>query len=351
MSRLVTVANVQPEYRLDLDDVRYYGRVLSEKWGVKLEPLMRILNNSQVEQRFSVMPIEELVAPRSFKESNDVFIDKSIELGEEAVRRCLAQAGIGPRDIDLLITVSCTGFMIPSVDAYLINRLGMRSDCKRIPVTELGCAAGAVGLARAHDYVKAFPSARVLVLAVELPTLTFQADDVNMAHIVSSIIFGDGAACALVANEGIGPGPRILDTRSHLYPDSIRHMGFDVDGNGFHIVLDKCIPFVVRDTIGGLMNDFLKPHGLTTADMQFYALHPAGKKVLLFMEDQLGIARPKSQSTWTVLKTNGNMSSASILYVLKDLMEKGQPRVGDYGAMLAFGPGFSAELLLARWEA
>jgi predicted naringenin-chalcone synthase len=227
----------------------------------------------------------------------------------------------------------------------------MKRSCRRLPITELGCAAGAVGLSYAHNYVKANPKARVLVLAVELPTLTFQVGDANMAHVVSSIIFGDGIACALVANESPTPGPRILDTAPFLYPESYRYMGFDVDGAGFHIVLDKCIPYVVRDTIGGILGDFLKPHELSLNDMKYYALHPAGKKVLHYMEERLGIAPDMTRSTWNVLRTNGNMSSASILYVIEDLMANYAPNVGDYGLMLAFGPGFSAEMLLTQWEA
>ncbi len=350
MSRLIHVSTVQPDHKLELEDVRRSAVFIAQRWGMKPEVLHRIIANAKVEVRYSVLSIDQLLMDRTFKEANDLFIEKSVELGEKAIRKCLDQTGLGPRDIDMLITVSCTGFMIPSMDAFLIERLGMRRDCKRLPITELGCAAGAVGLSRAHEYVKAFPAARVLVLAVELPTLTFQIRDVNMAHVVSSIIFGDGVACALVAKESPTPGPRILDTRSYLFPKSERYMGFDVDSGGFHIVLDRCIPYVVRDTIADLMDGFLKDHKMSREDMRFYALHPAGKKVLQYMEERLEIKPYMTRSTWNVLRTNGNMSSASILYVLQDMMAHHAPQQGEYGAMLAFGPGFSAEMLLARWE-
>jgi len=351
MSRLITVATQMPPHRLELDHIHDYVEAFANLWGVRAEVLYRILNNAKVGTRYSVLPIEEIIKGRTFKENNDLFAESAISLGQKAVEKCLEQATLDPKDIDLLITVSCTGFMIPSVDSYLIDRLGMRRDCKRLPITELGCAAGAVGLSRAHEYIKAYPSARVLVLAAEFPTLTFQVDDFNMAHIVSSIIFGDGVACALVAGQSDSPGLRILDNQSYLYPESSRYMGFDVDDKGFHIVLDKCIPFVVRDTIGELLAGFLGKHALSIPDLGFYALHPAGKKVLAFMEERLEIPAELTRSTWEVLRENGNMSSVSILCVLQRMMSKYPPEVGSYGIILGFGPGFSAEMLLARWEA
>lgn len=351
MSYLRTVAINPPPYRLEPQLVRHHAEIFARQWDMRAEVLLRILENSQVETRYSVLPIEEVIKPRTFKQNNDLFIEHSITLGTSAVTRCLEQGGLQPTDIDLLITVSCTGVMIPSVDAFLIERMGFRRDCKRLPITELGCAAGAVGLARANEYVKAFPNANVLVLAIELPTLTFQPKDINMAHVVSAIIFGDGVACALVSGQKDGPALHLLDNASYLFPNSARYMGFDVDGEGFHIVLDKNVPGAVRSRIGGLLTDFFDKNGRTLGDLSFHALHPAGKKVLHFIEDELSIDRSMTQATWDTLREHGNMSSASILYVLRQLMTAHTPKDGQEGGIVAFGPGFSAEMLLARWEA
>lgn len=351
MSYLQTVAINPPPYRLELQAVRTQAELFAQRWDLKAEVLLRIVENSKVETRRSVLPIDEVIQPRTFKQSNDLFIEHSIGLGKQAVMDCLEQSGLKPTDIDMLITVSCTGVMIPSVDAFIVEQLGMRRDCKRLPITELGCAAGAVGLSRAHEYVKAFPEANVLVLAIELPTLTFQPRDVNMAHIVSAIIFGDGVACALVTGKKRGPALELLDNACFLFPDSHRYMGFDVDGEGFHIVLDKNVPFAVRRSIGGILTEFLEKQNKSFQDLGFYALHPAGKKVLHFIEDELKIERATNLSTWDVLKEHGNMSSASILYVLRQLMTAHTPQPGQEGLIVAFGPGFSAEMLLGRWEA
>lgn len=351
MSYLRTVAIAPPPHVLDPANVRYYADAFARRWEMRPEVLLRILENAHVHTRHSVLPIEEVVQPRSFKQNNDLFIEHSLTLGATAVQRCVEQAGLTLADIDMLITVSCTGIMIPSVDAFLIDRLGFRRDCKRMPITELGCAAGAVGLSRAHEYVRAFPDANVLVLAIELPSLTFQPKDVNMAHVVSAIIFGDGVACALVTGKKLGPSLNLLDNRSYLFPNSSRYMGFDIDGEGFHIVLDKNVPMAVRSAIGGLLGDFLSAHQHSVEQLAFHALHPAGKKVLHYIEDELKVPQSLTASTWDVLRQHGNMSSASILYVLRQLMQVHTPTEGALGSIVAFGPGFSAEMLLARWEA
>lgn len=351
MSYLVTVATEPPPHLLELASVRHYADVFARKWQLKPEVLLRILDNAQVQTRHSVLSIEQAVQPRTFKEANDLFTSESITLGKRCVQSCLDQAGVQASEIDLLITVSCTGVMIPSVDAFIVDQLGFRRDCKRLPITELGCAAGAVGLSRAHEYVRAFPDANVLVLAIELPTLTFQPRDINMAHVVSAIIFGDGVACALVSGNKKGPALELLANRSYLFPNSYRYMGFDVDGEGFHIVLDKEVPNRVRDAIGGLVRGFMADQNQPLDALRFHALHPAGKKVLHYIEDTLNMSRDMTRCTWDVLRDHGNMSSASILYVLKQLIEVYTPQPGEAGSIVAFGPGFSAEMLLARWSA
>lgn len=354
MSRLAHIATQLPEHALSADKVEEYVHKVAPVWGLKPETIIRVLRNSKVERRFVVQDVEQLVAEHTFKDRNDLFIEHSVRLGEQAIQKVLDAAGLTPKDVDMLFTVSCTGFMIPSMDAYLIPKMGMRPTTKRVPITELGCAAGAVGLSRAFEYIRAFPDHKVVLLAVELPSLTFQRHDGNMAMAVSSIIFGDGAAAALLTGEfPQRAGPRILATQSFIFPESLWYMGFEIDGDGLHIVLDKKVPSAIQQTIHPLVTEFLAGHGLRLGDIKWVAMHPAGKKPISFMEEELGMPRSMTQFTWDVLRDYGNMSSASVLFVLKSLLDapEAPAKHGDLGLILAFGPGFSAELLLARWEA
>jgi alkylresorcinol/alkylpyrone synthase len=240
---------------------------------------------------------------------------------------------------------------------------------RRLPITELGCAAGAASLGRAWDFLKGVPEGNVLIVAVELPSLTFQRRDMSPANLISSILFGDGAAAALVtrgnsngtsqpASSSNGHSglaghkvncPKILGTRSHLFPNSIDAMGFDLKEGGFHIVLSKDVPQMIREKIGGLVESFLASYELSQSDMASFVLHPGGQKLLLFIEEELGLPRTMTQYSWDVLRDYGNLSSASVLFVLQEWMTKGKMTAGDYGLLAAFGPGFSAEMMLLQW--
>jgi alkylresorcinol/alkylpyrone synthase len=276
------------------------------------------------------------------------YAEAAVELATRCAADCLAQAGKRADQIDYLITTSCTGVMIPSVDAHLVNTMGFRKDVRRLPITELGCAAGAVALSRARDFVKAYPDANVLVVAVELPSLTFQRRDVSMANMVSTAIFGDGAAAVLVTGEA-GDGPMIVDTLSYQIPDSIDAMGFDLKDGGLHIVLAKEVPDLIRDHIHDILGGFMARHGLTRDGIRNFMLHPGGKKILNYLEEELALTKDDTDASWHVLKKHGNMSSASILYVLQQQLARRKAEKGEYGLMAAFGPGFSAEVLLLRW--
>jgi alkylresorcinol/alkylpyrone synthase len=260
----------------------------------------------------------------------------------------LERAGMMPQEIDLIITVSCTGFMIPSLDAHLINELGFRPDVKRLPITELGCAAGGAALARAAEFIRAFPGASVLVIAVEIPSLTFQRGDFSQANLISTVLFGDGAAAAVVTGQP-GPGPRVVGTDSYLFPHSLDAMGFDLKDSGFHIVLSKDVPQLIREQIKELLTRFLARHNLTKEQLSAFILHPGGQKLLLYIEEELGLSRCDTQFSWDVLSEYGNLSSASVLFVLHECLKKRQFESGDYGIMAAFGPGFSSEMLLLQW--
>jgi alkylresorcinol/alkylpyrone synthase len=373
---ILASATALPEHTITREDVKYQmGRVfdIPER---KLEAMMSIVDNAQVHKRHSIFPVEYIVQPRGLEKTNREYIEHAIKLGREAAEKCLERAHLRADEIDLIITVSCTGFMIPSLDAHLINLMGFRSDVRRMPFTELGCAAGAMGLARAADYLKAYPGGNALVIAVELPTLTFQRKDISQANLISSILFGDGAAAVIVSNNpkavaaapssistahtnGNGNGnfaagasshkPKILVTETYTFPDSLGAMGFDLRDAGFHILLDKNVPDMIGSKIKSLIDGFLGRHGLTQQDIKGWILHPGGARLLGNVEIALGLKKSETQPSWDVLANVGNLSSATILFILQEWLEKRPLNPGDIALAAAFGPGFSAEFLLLQW--
>ncbi len=345
---VAATATALPPHVITCDDVKRYLSIVFPLQGARLEAMLAIVENSQVRKRYCIHPIETIIAPRRLEEISAEYQKHAIALGMQVTRDALERAELHPQEVDLIVTVSCTGVMIPSLDAHLINALGFRSNVRRLPITELGCAAGAAALTRAWEFLRANPGGNVLVAAVELPSLTFQRNNFDPANLISSILFGDGAAAAVIRDAEIA-GPRVVDSESYFFPDSIDAMGFDLKDSGFHIVLSKDVPQMIREKIGGLVRCFLGRNGLTRADVRAFALHPGGQKLLLFMEEELRLTREDTQDSWRVLAEYGNLSSASVLFVLDELQRRAPARAGDYGLLAAFGPGFSAELLLLRW--
>jgi alkylresorcinol/alkylpyrone synthase len=239
--------------------------------------------------------------------------------------------------------------MIPSLDAHLINLMGFRTDINRLPITELGCAAGATALKHAWEFLRAFPGKNVLALSVELPSLTFQRRDSSAANLICSILFGDGAAAVAIAGRRAA-GPRILGAHTHTFPQSLDAMGFDLKDSGFHILLSKEVPQMIRQEIKGVVEQFLGRHGLTLGHIAAFLLHPGGQKLLAYLEEELALSRADTQISWDVLKDYGNLSSATILFILQEWLLKKEMQRGDYGLAIAFGPGFTAELLLLQWQ-
>ena len=345
---IAATATALPPHTITRDDVKYYmGRVF-EIPERRVEAMMGIVDNAQVLKRHVLFPIDYTVEPRSLQKTNDEYMEHAIKLGQEAAEKCLSRAGLRPDEIDLIITVSCTGFMIPSLDAHLINRMGFRSNVVRMPFTELGCAAGAMALGRAADFLKARPGANVLIIAVELPSLTFQRKDISQANLISSILFGDGAAAVVVRGAETG-GPKILVSETYTFPDSLGAMGFDLRDSGFHILLAKDVPEMIGAKIRELVDDFLQRHGKTQDDIKGWILHPGGARLLGNVEIALGLTKCQTQPSWDVLANVGNLSSATILFILQEWLEKRPLNPGEHAFAAAFGPGFSAEFLLLQW--
>jgi len=345
---IVATSIAVPEYTVSREQVKQHMRRVFLLDGARLDGMMAIVDNSHIERRYTIFPLEYTIEPRPLTKTNLEYQEHAIRLGAQVAKECLDRAGMKPEEIDWIITVSCTGFMIPSLDAHLIESMGFRRDVRRLPITELGCAAGAAAFARAHEFVKAGPGKNVLLIAVELPSLTFQRRSFTQANIISSILFGDGAAAAIISSEP-RKGPQILATETFLFPRSHDAMGFDLKEDGFHIILSKDVPDLIRGEIKQLVDCFLHRQNLNRSDIAAFVLHPGGRKLMDYMEEELGLCRQKTEPSWDILNDYGNLSSASVLFVLDDWLKKNRVGEGQYGLMAAFGPGFSAELLLLRW--
>jgi alkylresorcinol/alkylpyrone synthase len=342
-------ATAVPSFTLTPDDVKTYMRKVFDVGERRLDAIMSVIDHAQVRNRYAVIPVDSIVQPRSLEQISRDYQEHAVKLGREAAERCLERAAMPASDIDLIITVSCTGFMIPSLDAHLINLMGFRSNVRRLPITELGCAAGAMALSRAAEFLRACPGKSVLIVAVELATLTFQRGDLSQANLISCVLFGDGAAAAIVTGRPVA-GPQILDAETYTFPQSLDAMGFDLRDSGFHIVLSKDVPQMIRGKIRELADDFLARSGLTLKSMGAFILHPGGQKLLSYVEEELGLTRCDTQVSWDVLGEYGNLSSATILFILHEWSTRKRMKPGDYGFAAAFGPGFSAEMLLLRWS-
>lgn len=307
--------------------------------------------NSCIDGRHLALPLEAYAGLTDFTARNAAWLTAALELGERAVRTALDRAGLTAADVDAIFFSTVTGLASPSVDARLCNRLGFRTDVKRIPMFGLGCVAGAAAVSRAADYVRGNPGHVALVLTVELCSLTLQLGDRSVANLISTGLFGDGAAAAIVVGKDrpAPAAPTVLATRSVFYPDTEDVMGWDIGSHGFRIVLSAEVPTVARERVPGDVDAFLAAHGMRRSDVRRWVAHPGGPKVLQALQDGLGVTRDDLACSWQALARAGNLSSASVLMILDDTLRNRPGAAGDRGVMLAMGPGFCSEFLLLRW--
>lgn len=349
MIKIKTVFKTVPEYsRSTAAILPFLDSWLQGQEERFIRKVKKIFENSAVDKRYSIMSPEEVFADTTFEERNDIYIKEGIKLSTKCVTAALEKAEWPAETIDYLITVSCTGFMIPSVDAYLINNLKMRKDVVRLPVTEMGCAAGVSGLIYAKNFLKANPGKRAAVVAVESPTATFQLQDYSMANIVSAAIFGDGVACVLLSSCAEDEGPVVVDETMYHFENAIDLMGFNLTNKGLKMVLDIDVPDTIAAHFPAIINPFLAQNNLSIGDINHLVFHPGGKKIVQMVEKLFEEYGKNIDDTKEVLRLYGNMSSATIFYVLERFMDKKIP-AGEKGLMLSFGPGFTAQSILLQW--
>ena len=344
--RLLSLATAVPEHRITQDEVRRFGRSIFADRMNTFERLMPVYENAGIESRYSSVPLTWIAGDKGWRERDQVYTQSAVDLLEEAALACLRQAGLRPEDVDGILVASTTGIATPSLDALLLERIPFRRDIQRLPVFGFGCAGGVLGLARTAALSKAAPGETWLFLVVELCCLTFRPGDMSKSNIIATALFGDGAAAALVScGES---GPRLTAWGEHTWPDSLDIMGWTIEEDGFGVLFSRDIPALVRDKLRPEVDAFLMRHGFGAKDINSWLFHPGGVKVLDALEDGFGVPRGGLQHARSVLRDYGNMSAATVMFVLQSALKNGAE-----GRMLAgaLGPGFTAGFLLLEMDA
>ncbi|MBU8879023.1 type III polyketide synthase [Bacillus sp. FJAT-29790] len=361
MPSIVSVAEAIPVHVLKQDEAMNFARDLFSDSFHDIERLLKAFHNGQIEKRHFAKGLDWFKANKSFAERNQAYIECAVELGTEAIENCLKsniflQKEIPYNEIDAIFCISSSGLATPSIEARIMNKLPFSQHTKRIPIWGLGCAGGASGLSRAHEYCLAFPHAKVLVLSIELCSLTFQRNDRSKSNLIGTSLFADGVACALVTGDQadrrsfqkMETVPAIIATQSTMLPGSLDVMGWEVRDEGLFVVFSKDIPTIIASWLKPNVTEFLLQNELAITDLHHFIAHPGGKKVIDAYVQSLQFDPEMTKISLEVLKQYGNMSASTILYVLKRFMEIGQ--AGEYGLATALGPGFSSEMLLIKWE-
>lgn len=347
--KVLSVAKQLPKYSKETKEIIPFVKIWMQNQEERFQrKVIKLFEGAGVDKRYSIMHPEEVFTATSFEEKNDIYTREVVKLAEDSVKKSLEKSKLKATDIDYIITVSCTGIMIPSLDAYLINSLKMKQDIIRLPVTEMGCAAGVSGMIYAKNFLKANPNKRAIVVAVESPTATFQLNDYTMTNVVSAAIFGDGAASVILSSHENDKGPVMVDEAMYHFYDATHMMGFKLVNTGLQMILDKEVPQKIADHFPAIVHPFLEQNNLTIADINHLIFHPGGKKIVQTVEDLFGVLGKNINDTKEVLKLYGNMSSATVLYVLERFMDSNLEK-GERGLMLSFGPGFSAQRILLEW--
>jgi alkylresorcinol/alkylpyrone synthase len=361
MPTIISVAEVIPPFEVNQNQASEFARELFADSFKDIERLLRAFQNGQIEKRHFVKNLDWFKEDHTFEEKNSAYIEAACTLGKEAVEKCLhntdfLKRNIPYQEIDMIFYISTTGIATPSIEARIMNLLPFNSHTKRVPIWGLGCAGGAVGMSRAYEYCLAFPKAKVLVLSVELCSLTFQRNDLSKSNLIGTSLFADGVACALVCGDESNiadfrkkaTSPSIIATQSTLMPNSLDVMGWDIRSTGLFVVFSRDIPKIIEDWLKPNVSEFLAEHQINLEKIDYFIAHPGGKKVIDAYVKSLEIPGSMTDVSLEVLRQFGNMSSTTIFYVLKRYLEMDIPQ-DAIGLGTALGPGFSSELLLFRW--
>ncbi|WP_297702429.1 type III polyketide synthase [uncultured Eudoraea sp.] len=347
--RIASVAKALPPYCRETKDILPFVELwLSGQEERFKRKVIKIFEGAAVDKRYGIMDIEDVFTATSLEAKNDIYVREVKKLGTSVLQKALLESGWNPDSLDYIITVSCTGIMIPSLDAFIVNDLHLRQDIIRLPVTEMGCAAGVSGLIYAANFLRANPGKRAAVIAVECPTATFQLTDFSMANMVSAAIFGDGAACVLVSSEEDAAGPAIVAEEMYHFRNATHLMGFDLTNTGLKMILDLAVPETIAQHFPDIVHPFLEKNGTSIKDVDHLIFHPGGKKIVQTVEELFGQLGKNIDDTRETLRLYGNMSSATVLYVLERFLSK-EIAKGEQGLILSFGPGFSAQRILLEW--
>jgi alkylresorcinol/alkylpyrone synthase len=347
---LISVGTAVPPHVLTQEEAKAFARRFFGPAHPDIERRLSVFDNARIATRRICAPLDWFREPRSVREKNARYVSQAVRLGAEASVACLEKAGVSPREVDQVVFVSTTGLATPSLDAALIETLSMKPGTRRIPVWGLGCAGGVAGVAHAYELARGRPEARILVVAVELCSVTFQFQDTSLSNFVATALFGDGAAAVLVAGDDSRRGPEILAAGSHLFPDSRDVMGWNFDEAGMQVVFSRAIPGIIAREAGRDIGGFLDTHGLSLDAVDHFIAHPGGIKVLEAYERALSLVPERTADAREILRAYGNMSSASVLFVLDRFLDRdAKAMAGTLGLMTALGPGFSSEKVLLRF--
>lgn len=359
MPKISSISTYNPPHTLNQENIEQLTKELFTDKIPQLERLLKVFANGEIKQRHFCVPLEWHKEQHTFEERNNLYIELAVEYGVKVIQACLSntqflEQPIPTKDIDAIIFVSSTGISTPSIDARIMNKLEFSDRMKRIPIWGLGCAGGAAGISRAFDYCLAHPDANVLVVCVELCSLTFQPNDYSKSNLVGASLFADGVSCLLVSGDNAAiknkkPMPYIVNTASKWMPDSENVMGWDIKNDGLHVIFSRDIPSIINKWLGPFIDDFLKEQELSKEQIKYLVAHPGGKKVLAAYEDTLNMNEQHTATSREVLQNHGNMSSPTVHFVLEQFMLN-ETSSDSYGLLLALGPGFSGEALLLQWR-
>ena len=359
LPKIASIATYTPPFSMPQTNIELLTKELFQHKIPKLDRLLNVFENGQIETRHFCVPAEWYRQEHTFEERNDLYIHLAAEYSMTVIQKCLSnplflEHIISTEEIDAILFVSSTGISTPSIDARVMNKLPFSDRVVRLPIWGLGCAGGAAGISRAFDYCKAYPKAKVLVVCVELCSLTFQKNDYSKSNLVGTSIFADGAACALVCGDQVvlpqnKPLPHIRSSASKWMPNSEDVMGWNVKNSGFHVVFAKSIPVIIAKWLGPFIHSFLSEQDVTTQQIVNFVAHPGGRKVLSAYEHALNFSTEQTNVSRNILKRHGNMSSPTVLYVLEQFMMQ-ENEVNALGLLVALGPGFSGEAVLLEWR-